>query len=143
MLNIKARSLLVQRLMPRICCFFFSKVDQKSKSQGQNVGTKRKVLSQEIQTCNMKAPSLLVKKIYQRLSFFFRKKVGQKSRSRGQNFGYGEKGLVTRNTHVQYVKAVSPLVQRLKPRLSLLWTDRRTDRVIPIYPKLRLRREGV
>ena len=46
------------------------------------------------------------------------------------------------------MKAQSLLVQKLMPRLSLLWTDgrtdgrtdRQTDRVIPIYPpKLRLR----
>ena len=40
------------------------------------------------------------------------------------------------------MKGLSLLVEKLKPRLSLLWTDRRTDRqtdrqtdgVIPIYP---------
>ena len=32
------------------------------------------------------------------------------------------------------IKALSPFVKKLWSRLSLLWTDRRTDRVIPIYP---------
>ena len=60
-----------------------------------------KVLSQGIHMCNMKALSLLVWKLWTRLKF---SKVGQTSRSRsqGQKLWYHVKGLVTRNTHVQY-----------------------------------------
>ena len=56
--------------------------------------------------CNMKALSLLVRKLWPRLSFF---KIGQtsRSRSRGQKLWYHVKGLVTRNTHVQYESPIS------------------------------------
>ena len=66
MCNMKALSLLVQKLVPRLS-FFHKQV----KSQGQShrdtiFGTNRKVLPQRICTCNMKAPSLLVKKLCQK-----------------------------------------------------------------------------
>ena len=56
--------------------------------------------------CNMKALSLLVGKLWPRLKFF---KVGQTSRSRsgGQKLWYNVKGLVTRNTHVQYESPIT------------------------------------
>ena len=59
-----------------------------------------KVLSQGIHMCNMKALSLLVWKF---------SKVGQTSRSRsqGQKLWYPVKGIVTRNTHVQYESPIS------------------------------------
>ena len=70
MLNLKALSLSVQELMPRLS-FFQKKV--KRQGQGQKVKlfcTERKVLPQEILKCNMKAPCLLVKKLCLRLSYF-------------------------------------------------------------------------
>ena len=59
---------------------------------------------------NMKAVSLLVRKLWPRLKF---SKVGQTSRSRsqGQKLWFHLKGLVTRNTHVQYE---SPITSGLK-----------------------------
>ena len=58
--------------------------------------------------CNMKALSLLVRKFWPRLRFFL--KVGQTSRSRlrGQKLWYQVKGLITRNTHLQYESYISP-----------------------------------
>ena len=98
--TMKALSLLVQKLLPRLS--FFQKY-AKSHGQGHKVklfGVDRKVLPQGIHTCNMKALSPLVQKLLPRLSFF--SKVGQKSRSRsqGQTFWYGQKGLATRNTYL-------------------------------------------
>ena len=60
--------------------------------------------------CNMKALSLLVLKLWPRLKF---SKVGQTSRSRsqGQKLLYHVKGIVIRNTHVQYE---SPIPSGLK-----------------------------
>ena len=79
----------------------------KRQGQGQNYGTIWKVLLQTIPMCNMKAISLLVRKVWLRIIFF--SKVGQTSRSksRGKKLWYQVKGLVTRNTHVQYEKPVS------------------------------------
>ena len=59
---------------------------------------------------NMKAVSLLVRKLWPRLKF---SKVGKTSRSRsqGQKLWFHLKGLVTRNTHVQYE---SPITSGLK-----------------------------
>ena len=56
---------------------------------------------------NMKALSLLVRKLWPRLNF---SNVGQtpRSRSRGQKLWYHVKGLVTRNTHVQYESPIAP-----------------------------------
>ena len=67
----KALSLLVQKLWPRLS-FFKSKV----KSQGQghevkNFGIDRKVLSQGIHLCNIKALSPFVKKLWSRLSLLW------------------------------------------------------------------------
>ena len=79
---------------------------------------------------------------------FFQKYV--KSQGQGHKvkiFGR-ERKVLSQGTHMCNMKALSLLVKKLWPRLSLLWTDRRTDRrtdrqtdrVIPIYPpKLRLR----
>ena len=49
-----------------------------------------------------------VRKLWPRLKFF-KSKVGQSSRSRsqGKKIWYHVKGLVTRNTHVQYVSPIS------------------------------------
>ena len=55
--NIKALSLLVQKLLPRL--IFFSKVGHKVKI----FGTDRKILSQGTHICNMKALSLLIQKL--------------------------------------------------------------------------------
>ena len=54
----------------------------------------------------MKALSLLIRKLPLRICF---SKVVQTSRSRsqGQKFWYHVKGLVTRNTHVQYESSIS------------------------------------
>ena len=54
----------------------------------------------------MKALSLLVRKLWPRLKF---SKVGQtsRSRSRGQKLWYHVKGLVTRNTHLQYESSIT------------------------------------
>ena len=56
--------------------------------------------------CNMKALSLPVTKLWPRLKFL---KVGQTSRSKsqGQKLRYHVKGLVTRNTHVQYESPIT------------------------------------
>ena len=56
--------------------------------------------------CNMKALSLLVRWLWPRLKF---SKVGQtsRSRSRGKKLWYHVKGLLTRNTHVQYESPIS------------------------------------
>ena len=68
------------------------------------------LVTRNMHMCNLKALSLLVRKLWPRLKFF---KVGQssRSRSRGQNLWYNVKGLVTRNTHVQYE---SPITSRKK-----------------------------
>ena len=54
---------------------------------------------------NIKALSLLVRKLWPRLKF---SKIGQTSwsRSQGQKLWYHVKGLVTRNTHVQYESSI-------------------------------------
>ena len=53
-----------------------------------------------------------------------------------------ERKVLSHGTHMCNMKALSLLVQNVEPKLSLLSTDgqrdRQTDRVIPIYPKLRL-----
>ena len=66
---------------------------------------------------------------------FFQKKV--KSQGQGQevkNFGIDRK-VLSQGIRLCNIKALSPLVKKLWSRLSLLWTDRRTDgqtdRVIP------------
>ena len=56
--------------------------------------------------CNMKALSLLVRKLWPRLKFF-RRRSNFRSRSRGQKLWYHVKGLVTRNTYVQYESPIS------------------------------------
>ena len=55
----------------------------------------------------MKSLSLIVRKLWPRLLFF--SEVGQTSRSksRGQKLWYHVKGLVTRNTYVQYKSTIS------------------------------------
>ena len=53
---------------------------------------------------NMKALSVLVRKLWPRLKFF---KSMSTLRSRGQKLWYHVKGLVTRNTHVQYESSIS------------------------------------
>ena len=55
--------------------------------------------------CNMKALSHLVLKICLRLKFF--KSQTSRTKSRGQKLWYHVKGLVTRNTHVQYESPIS------------------------------------
>ena len=57
--------------------------------------------------CNMKALSLQVRKLWPRLKVF--SKVGQtsKSRSQGKKLWYHVKGLVTRNTQVQYESSIT------------------------------------
>ena len=75
-----------------------------------------KVLSQGIHMCNMKALSLLVRKLWSRLIFF--SKVGQTLRSRGQKLEYHVKGLVTRNTHVQYERPISSC-KKVMPKVKV------------------------
>ena len=92
----------------------------------------------------MKTLSLLVKKLWPGLSFF--SKVGQKF-CQGQghkvkNCGIDRK-VLSQGIHLCNIKALSPFVKKSWSRLSLLWTDRRTDRVIPIYPPPKLRLQGV
>ena len=70
----------------------------------KNYGTMWKVLSQGINMCNMKALTLLVRKLWPMLKFFKRRST---SRSQGQKLWYPVKGLVTRNTHVQYESPIS------------------------------------
>ena len=54
----------------------------------------------------MKALSLLVRKLWPRLKFF-KSRSNSRSRSRGQKLWYHVKGLVTRNTDVQYESPIS------------------------------------
>ena len=54
----------------------------------------------------MKALSLLVRKLWPRLRFF-KSRSNFKSRSLGKKLWYNVKGLVTRNTHVQYESPIS------------------------------------
>ena len=73
MCNMKALSLLVRKLWPRLK-FFKSRSDFKVKvttHEVKNYGPMRKVLSQGIYMCNMKALSLLVRKLWPRLKFLF------------------------------------------------------------------------
>ena len=83
-----------------------------------------------------KPPPLLVWKIWPRLIF---SKVGQTSRSRsqGQKLWYHVKGLVTRNTHVQYESPTSspPLVWKLCPRLKFLSTQPTPTRMVWLWHK--------
>ena len=130
---VKARSgsVLTGLIPPRQPIQVFPKVCQ-SQGQGHKVNFfwyQDKVLPQEIHTCYMKAPSLLDKKVMSKVKFF--SKVGQKSRSRsrGKIFWYGEKGLVTRNTHVLYESLISfssKVIAKVKFTLDRQ-TDRRTD----------------
>ena len=64
-------------------------------------------MSQGIQLCNMKAPITFSKKVMAKVKVF--SKVGQtsRSRSRGQKCWYHVKGLVTRNTTVQYESPIT------------------------------------
>ena len=66
--------------------------------------------------CNMKALSLLVRKIWPRLKFSIVDQTSR-SRSRDQKLRYHMKGLVTRNTHVQYESPI-PSGRKLWPRLK-------------------------
>ena len=59
---------------------------------------------------------------------FFQKYV--KSQGQGhkvKNFGT-ERKILSQGIHLCIIKALSPFVTKLWSRLSLLWTDRRTDR---------------
>ena len=78
----------------------------------------------------MKALSLLVQKLLQRLIFF--SKIGQKSRSRSRSQKIWYRKVLSQGIHLSNIKALSPFVKKLWSRLSLLWTDGQTDRVIPI-----------
>ena len=74
----------------------------------------------------MKALSLLFQKLWPRLSFF-------KSRSKFKVKVTKSKILVStersmsQGIHLCNIKSLSPFVKKLWSRLSLLWTDRRTD----------------
>ena len=56
--------------------------------------------------CNMKALSFPVRKLWPRL-MLFKSRSNSRSRSRGQKLWYHVKGLVTRNTYVQYESVIS------------------------------------
>ena len=56
--------------------------------------------------CNMKALSLLVRKLWPRLKFF-KSRSTSRSRSQGHKLWYHMKGLVTRDTYVQYESPIS------------------------------------
>ena len=66
MRNMKATSLSVQKLVPRLSFF---KVGQKVEVKVTIFGIDRKVLPQGMHTCNMKALSLLIKKVMSMVSF--------------------------------------------------------------------------
>ena len=67
----KALSLLVQKLLPRLS-FFKSRSKVKVKvTKSKNFGIDRKVLSQGIHLCNIKALSPFVKKLWSRLSLLW------------------------------------------------------------------------
>ena len=75
-------------------------------------------------------------KVMAKVMFFFK----SKSRSQCQEvklFGIDRK-VLSQGIHLHTIKALSPFVKKLLSRLSLLLSDRRTDRqtdrVIPIYP---------
>ena len=63
--------------------------------------------SQGIHMCNMKALSLLVRKLWPRLKLF-KSRSNFKVKVTGQHLWHHVKGLVTRNTHVQYESPISP-----------------------------------
>ena len=56
--------------------------------------------------CNMKALSLLVRKLWPRLKFL-KNRSNFKVKFTGQKLRYHVKGLVTRNTHVQYESPIT------------------------------------
>ena len=99
MLNIKALSLLVQKVLPRLSFF---KVGQKSRSRSrsQNFWYQQKGLATSNTHVQYESPISLGSKVMTKVKFF--SKVGQKSRSRSRcqnNFWYQQKGLATSYTH--------------------------------------------
>ena len=70
--------------------------------------------------------------------FFFFKRWSKAKVNVTTNFGINRKFL-SQGIQLCKMKALSLFIQKLWSRLSLLWTDRRTDgqtdRVIPIYPQ--------
>ena len=84
---------------------------KKVKLQGQdhddkNYGTMWKVISQGIHTCNMKALSLLLTKLWPMLKFF-QSRSNFKVKVTRSKLWYHVKGLVTKNTHVQYESPIT------------------------------------
>ena len=111
MCNMKALSLLVGKLWPRLK-FFKSRSNFKVK----NYVTMWKVLSQGIHICNMKALSLLVRKLWPRLKFF-------KSRSNFKVKNYVTMWKVlSKGIHICNMKALTLLVGKLRSRLKFLFT---------------------
>ena len=116
----KALSLLVGKLWPRLK-FFKSRSNFKVKvTRSKNYGTMWKVLSQGIYICNMEALSLLVRKFWPRSKFFksrsnFRVKV---MRSKIMMWKVLSQGIRMWN-----MKALSLVVTKLWPRLKFLSTN--------------------
>ena len=103
----KALSLLVRKLWPRLK--FFSKVGQtsRSRSPGKKCWYHVKGLVTSNTTVQYESPITSSKKVMAKVKVF--SKVGQtsRSRSRGQKCWYHVKGLVTRNTPVQYESPIT------------------------------------
>ena len=109
MCNIKALSLLVGKLWPRLK-FFKSKSNFKVKVRGQKLWYHVKGLFTRNTHVQYGSPISSGKKVTAKVIF---SKGGQTlmSRSRGQTLWYNVKGLNTRNTHVQYGSPI--LVRKL------------------------------
>ena len=115
MCNMKAPSLLVRKLWPRLNYF-----KSRSKFKVKNYGTMWKVLSQAIHICNimnMKALSLLVRKLWPRLKFFKSKSKFKVKVTRSKNYGSMWK-VLSQAIHMCNMKALSLLIRKLWQRLK-------------------------
>ena len=116
--NIKALSLLVWKLWPRLKFF-------KSRSNIKVKVTRSKIMVPSERSCHKE----YIRTIWKPYHLWFESygqgssssKVGQTSRSRSQDqkFWYHVKGFVIRNTHM---KSLSLMVWKLWPRLEFLFT---------------------
>ena len=120
---------------------FFSKVGQKSRSRSrsQKFWYRQKGLVTTNTHVKYESPISFGSKVMAKVKFYQRLVKSQGQGHEVKNFGIDRK-VLSQGIHLCNIKALSLFVKKLWSRLSLLWTDEQTDRVIPIYPpKLRLR----
>ena len=126
MCNIKALSLLDQKLLSRLS--FFSKVGQKSRSRsrGKKFWFQQEGLATRNTHVKYESPISFGSKVVAKVKFF-QKKVKSQGQGHKVKIFCIDRKVLSQGIHLCNIKALSLLVQKLWSRLSLLWTDGRTD----------------